>query len=294
MTKADRLRKIFLPYFIINILAIIVYNIFYYSNFVLYEPSFDSTFINISLPLLYMIVLNVIVTFWFLKNFITPKKGNPFYLFFLFYTFSVLPLLTSIPLIREAVQSIVTVNNLSDIKDTDNQYHYKIKDYYIDITKTGEACYFTNESSRHGRKYYSMTAGFATPMIQLNNNNNNFVYWYIRNYYENTDNTKVSIDFIKIYREKCRVDFITTLKPERIVYFEKIPTERVKEATIQAIKDSSNRSNKPFIILVPHYETLDTEVFKQALIVIATLLIQIGFGLLITLKSNPKITTRKI
>lgn len=176
MITAHRLKKIFLPYITINILAIIIFDILYYQNFVMREPKHDFGHAEINLPLLYLIAVNTIVTLWLLRNFDTPKKGKPVILFFLFYIFSIFPLLLSLPLVRQITQALVTVNSVNDIKDTEIQL-YRIKDFYVDTTKIGESYSFTKESGRYGRKFYGLRVVFAAPINQIGTNGNNFTHW---------------------------------------------------------------------------------------------------------------------
>lgn len=105
------------------------------------------------------------------------------------------------------------------------------------------------------------------------------------NYYETTKNTKVPVNFLEVYKEKCKADFIKTSKSNDITYFEKIPTKWIKEGTQEAINNSRNRDNKTIIVLEPHYETLVEEILKQILFLLVALFLQIGFGLLFTSKS---------
>lgn len=292
ITTKERLNKIFLPYILFTLTAIIIFDIIYYLKFVVHEPMWNIGFVNIGLPLLYLIPIQIIILIWYNRNFSTPKKGKPIAMFFLFYSFSTFSLCTTLPLVRKVNQSIVNVKNVYHIK-SENSYYYKINDFYVDTLNIGETYKFSRESRRYGREYYAMTAGFAAPLRHMGNNENKFTYWYYKSYAKSTKNTNVPADFLEVYNAQSRRNFITHAKPEEIKYFEKIPERWISSTMLEAINDSSNRNNKKTIVLVPHYETINEETMKQILYFIAALLVQIGFCLLITFKSirkNPKKT----
>ena len=286
MTSKERLSKIFLPYIIVTAISLISFGIIYYRYVVAQEPDIDRGFANLGLPALYLIPFQIVILVWFAKNFRTPKKRLLSF-FFLIYSFSIFPVITVLPIIRKMSMPIVSVKNVYSIEDT-NVHFYKILDFYIDTTKIGETYTFTAESRRHGKEYYAMNVGFAAPIKQKNANGSKYTYWCYEQYNKNTDSRNVAPDFLEVYKQQCRVDYIRYTKTENIKYFEKIPERWINGTTLEAINDSSNRSNKPIIVLVPHNETIGEENLKQTFYFIAALLAQIGFWLLVTFKSLPK------
>lgn len=274
-TFKEKFKYAIRPYLLICIASTIVADIAYYFLFIENTSNYNELVTNMLIPVCFAALVQLIILLPFINRFVMPPKQNRFGVNFLSFMLLCAPVVISIPLAEKVTAEIVTVNKVSEIIPSDNQYYYSLKNTELNLNRIGESFWTESKSRKNRGSYTELNVVFAAPVNE--NGTNNLRYWITKSYSQDEKSKSVPTAEFDNFRIRSLDDFNSEKTTKDIVYLEKIPEKWVGNHTLEAINDIMyNSTITNFVVLNPHYKSLADEIQLQVLFLVFAFIVIIS------------------